>query len=191
MKIGLIRHGRTEWNDAGRLQGRSDIPLSEAERERLGGLALPPSWKDADILSSPLKRARETADILTENFVREDTALIELDLGDWEGKRGVDLLDDPKSGYRHVEEWGWDGRPPNGETPRELLTRVEPVLTGLERDTVIVSHINIMRVLLAKAYDWHFDGEMPFRIKRNRLYVLRREGENWVLEGEPVRLVAR
>jgi len=191
MRIALLRHGRTDWNDAGRLQGRSDIPLSDTERERLGGLALPPEWAEADILSSPLKRARETADILAEKPVREDSALIELNLGDWEGKRGVDLLADPASGYRHVEEWGWDGRPPNGETPREVLARIGPVLAGVERDTVIVSHINIMRVLLAKAYDWHFDGEMPFRIKRNRLYVLRRDGDGWALEGEPVRLIAR
>ena len=191
MRIALLRHGRTEWNEAGRLQGRSDIPVSDSERERLATLALPPEWTDADILSSPLKRARETADILAKNPIREDASLIELNLGDWEGKRGVDLLADPASGYRHVEEWGWDGRPPNGETPRELLARIDPVLAGLERDTVIVSHINIMRVLLATAYDWHFDGEMPFRIKRNRLYVLRREGSGWALDGEPVRLVAR
>lgn len=191
MKIALIRHGRTEWNEAGRLQGRSDIPLSQAERERLATLALPPGWQDADILSSPLSRARETADILAETPVRDDPALIELNLGDWEGKRGIDLLDDPSSGYRHVEEWGWDGRPPNGETPRELLARIEPVLASLTRDTVIVSHINIMRVLLARAYDWHFSGEMPFRIKRNRLYILRRDGRAWALDGDPVRLVPR
>ena len=191
MKIALLRHGRTDWNAAGRLQGRTDIPLSEDERDRLATLALPPAWRDADILSSPLSRARETAEILTQAPVPTDPALIELNLGDWEGKRGVDLLADPSSGYRHVEEWGWDGRPPGGETPRELLARIEPVLERLSRDTLIVCHINIMRVLLAVAHDWHFDGEMPFRIKRNRLYVLHCDGEGSRVEGEPVRLIDR
>jgi len=191
MKIALLRHGRTDWNAAGRLQGRTDIPLSEDERARLATLAPPPAWRDADILSSPLSRARETAEILAQAPVPTDPALIELNLGAWEGKRGVDLLADPASGYRHVEEWGWDGRPPGGETPRELLARVEPVLGRLTDDTLIVCHINIMRVLLAIAHDWHFDGEMPFRIKRNRLYVLHRNGKGWRVEGEPVRLIDR
>jgi len=122
MRVALLRHGRTGWNAAGRLQGRTDIPLSDDERDRLATLALPPGWRDADILSSPLSRARETAEILVQAPVATDPALIELNLGAWEGKRGVDLLADPASGYRHVEAWGWDGRPPGGETPRELLT---------------------------------------------------------------------
>ena len=191
MKIGLLRHGRTDWNAAGRLQGRTDIPLSAAERASLGALTLPPDWQGADVLSSPLARARETAELVTWRGVATDPALVEMNMGAWEGKRGVDLLADPASGYRHVEEWGWDGRPPGGETPRELLARIEPVLERLSRDTLIVCHINIMRVLLAVAHDWHFDGEMPFRIKRNRLYVLHRDGKGWRVEGEPVRLVDR
>lgn len=191
MKIALLRHGRTEWNEAGRLQGRTDIPISDAERASLSALCLPADWQHADILSSPLKRARETAEIIAEKPVSTDSALIELNLGAWEGKRGIDLLDDPASGYRHVEEWGWDGRPPGGETPRELLARVDPVLRALERDTVIVCHINIMRVLLAKAHDWHFDSPMPFRIKRNRVYILHRTVESWRAEDEPVRLIPR
>jgi len=191
MRVALLRHGRTGWNAAGRLQGRTDIPLSDDERDRLATLALPPGWRDADILSSPLSRARETAEILVQAPVATDPALIELNLGAWEGKRGVDLLADPASGYRHVEAWGWDGRPPGGETPRELLSRIEPVLDGLSGDTLIVCHINIMRVLLARTHGWHFDSPMPFRIKRNRLYVLHRDGDGWRSEGEPIRLVDR
>jgi len=193
MKLALLRRGRTDWNAAGRLQGRTHIPISEDERANLSGLSLPPDWRDAAILSSPLSRARETAEILTEAPVETDPALIEIDLGAWEGKRGVDLLADPDSGYRHVEEWGWDGGPARvgGESPRALLARITPVLENLSQDTLIVCHINIMRVLLAKAYDWHFDGEMPFRIKRNRLYILHRDGTSWHAESEPVRLVPR
>ena len=192
MKIALLRHGRTAWNAAGRLQGRSDIPLAGAERERLAALALPPGWGDAAVLSSPLSRARETAEILAARPIGTDAALVEMNLGAWEGRRGTDMLADPASGYRHVEEWGWDGRPPGGgETPREVLARVSPVLDGLDRDTLIVGHINIMRVLLARAHDWHFDGAMPFRIKRDRLYVLHRGPDGWRAQADPIRLVPR
>lgn len=191
MKIGLIRHGRTEWNDAGKLQGRTDIPISEQERQRLSSLALPPVWGNADILSSPLSRARETAEILTQKPPRIDNSLIEMNLGAWEGLRGVDLLDDPESGYRHVEEWGWDHRPPGGESPRDVLARIKPSVDALATDTVIVSHINIMRVLLAVAYDWDFIGEMPFRIKRNRIHVIERHGDTWRPAGDPIRLIDR
>ena len=191
MKIGLLRHGRTDWNNAGRLQGRSDIPISQAERENLSTLCLPPSWQGVDVLSSPLSRARETAEIIAGRAIRTDASLIELHLGAWEGKRGIDLLADPDSGFRHVEAWGWDGGPPGGETPRALLARIEPALKALRDDTLIVSHINIMRVLLAKAYDWNFDGPMPFKIKRNRFYVLHRDGDTWRPEADPVRLIPR
>jgi probable phosphoglycerate mutase len=191
MKIGLIRHGRTAWNEAGKLQGRTDIPLSDHERERLSSLTLPDEWRDADVLSSTLGRARETAEIISQHAVETNSALIEMNLGTWEGRQGAMLIDDPASGYRHVEEWGWDMRPPSGETPEEVRARVMPVVESLRRDTVIVSHINIMRVILAVVHGWDFRGEMPFRIKRDRLTVIERVGDEWRPSGEPVRLVPR
>lgn len=191
MKIALLRHGRTAWNAAGRLQGRTDIPLTPEDRAHLDALALPPPWREAAVIASPLARAKDTAEALTRGPVTTHPALVEMDLGAWEGQRGIDLLTDPNSGYTHVEQWGWDGGAPGGETPRALLARVLPVVEGLERNTVIVCHINIMRVLLARAYGWNFDGAMPFRIKRDRLYILHRDENGWHAEAEPVRLVPR
>jgi probable phosphoglycerate mutase len=191
MRIGLIRHGRTAWNEAGRLQGRTDIPITDEERDRLSALRLPPAWTQADILASPLSRARETAEILAGTSVRTDDALMEMNLGAWEGKRGVDLLADPASGYTDVEEAGWDRRAPGGEDWRAVWARVQPVLDGLTRDTLIVSHMNVMRATLATAHDWDFASPMPFQIKRYRIYPLRLIEGVWRPDGTPERLAPR
>jgi broad specificity phosphatase PhoE len=111
--------------------------------------------------------------------------------GDWEGARGADLLADPNSGYRHTEAWGWDFRPPGGETPEMVWERVEPWLAGLREPAVAVTHVGVMRVILARATGWNFDGPAPFKVKRDRLYTvdIGKDGR-LEFEGEPVRLVA-
>ncbi|MEY8837705.1 histidine phosphatase family protein, partial [Cribrihabitans sp. XS_ASV171] len=61
-RLALLRHGHTEWNRAGRIQGRSDIPLDAEARAGLAGLALPDPWNRGELWSSPLARAVETAE---------------------------------------------------------------------------------------------------------------------------------
>lgn len=188
-RLALLRHGHTAWNRAGRIQGRSDIPLDDDARAQLSGLRLPPPWDKADLWSSPLSRATETAQLVTGRAPRTNPALTEMDWGDWEGKRGLDLIADTDSGYRHIEDWSWDYRPPGGESPAELWARLEPWLAGLQTDAVAICHIGIMRVILARAWGWEFAGPAPFRIKRNRLYVV--DLDRMQPEPEPVRLIPR
>ncbi|PSL18754.1 histidine phosphatase family protein [Shimia abyssi] len=171
-KLAMLRHGHTEWNRAGRIQGRTDIPLDGQARTDLSGFALPEGWKDADVVSSPLGRAKETAEIVSgrpPNIVPE---LMEMDWGQWEGKKGVELKADPASGFRDIEQWGWDYRPPEGESPADVKARLLPWLASLKRDCVAVCHIGIMRIVLAQASGWNFSGPPPFRIKRNRLFIV-------------------
>ncbi len=188
-RLALLRHGHTEWNRAGRIQGRSDIPLDAEARDGLGALALPAPWADAELWSSPLRRAVETAHLVAGRAPRTDPALIEMNWGVWEGQRGVDLIADPASGYRHIEDWSWDFRPPGGESPREVWERLQPWLKSLRGDAVAVCHIGIMRVILAHAWGWEFEGPAPFKIKRNRLFILDLDRMRpWA---EPVRLSPR
>ncbi|WP_299689350.1 histidine phosphatase family protein [uncultured Tateyamaria sp.] len=179
IRLGLLRHGHTSWNRAGRIQGRTDIALDDEARAQLGALRLPDGWADADIVSSPLSRAVETGVLVTGKTPLEIPALTEMDWGAWEGARGEDLNADPASGFRHIEDWGWDYCPPDGESPRAVRARLLPWVSTLARDTVAICHIGIMRVLLAHATGWAFDGPAPFQIKRNRLFVLHIDGNDW------------
>lgn len=191
IRLALIRHGHTPWNRAGRIQGRSDIALDAEARAGLATLRLPPPWDEADLWSSPLDRARETAELIADRTPRTAPALTEMNWGDWEGLRGVDLLAQPGSGFRHIEDWGWHYRPPGGESVAEIRDRLRPWLASLTADSVAVCHIGIMRVLLAQAHGWDFDGPAPFQVKRNRLYPMRLSGDVLHADGDPVRLVPR
>lgn len=95
-RISLVRHGVTDWNYAGRVQGRSDIPLApegerqaEAAAERLAG----ESWDG--VYSSPLKRARQTALAIARRIgqsqVTTDARLAERQMGEAEGMPDADL----------------------------------------------------------------------------------------------------
>ena len=176
IRFAMLRHGHTEWNRAGQIQGRTDIPLDDEAREGLRAFRLPEGWRDVDLYSSPLKRAFETGQIVSGRDPSTVDALIEMDWGDWEGKKGVELKADPNSGFRDIEHWGWDYRPPHGESPADVWGRISEWLFSLGRDSIAVCHIGIMRMVLARAHGWDFDGPAPFAVKRNRLFVVEVDG---------------
>ena len=185
-----MRHGRTAWNRAGRIQGRIDEPLDAEARDHLAGLRLPDGFEQAALFSSPLSRAAETALIVCRRTPVIAPALIEMDWGEWEGRRGVDLLASANSGYRHIEDWGWDFQPPGGETPRMVWERVKPWIASVEGPTVAVSHIGVMRVLLARATGWNFEGPAPFQVKRGRLYRIHiHDHSTLAFDNQPIRLI--
>ncbi|WP_298913704.1 histidine phosphatase family protein [uncultured Roseobacter sp.] len=190
IRLALLRHGHTSWNRQGRIQGRTDVPLDSDAVAQLSKLVLPAPWRNAQLCASPLERARETARLISGRAPRTEPALMEMNWGEWEGKRGIDLQTDPASGFRDIEQWGWSYCPPNGESPADLRERLVPWVHALASDTVAVCHIGVMRVLLAHASGWDFDGPAPFQIKRNRLYVLGIEADSWALQPSPLKLEA-
>ncbi len=127
-RVLLLRHGVTEWNDAGRFQGHTDIPLSAAGREmaRTAGRALV-HYHPTRLLSSDLMRARETAELVAESVhldVETDARLREVDVGSWAG------LDLDTVGRLEPDFWpalreGRDfRRSPEGESATEAGRRV-------------------------------------------------------------------
>ena len=188
-RLAIIRHGRTEWNRDGRIQGHRDIPLEPAAIAELTTYRLPEEWQHAALLSSPLNRAVHTAELITDRKPLIEPALIEMDYGDWEGQRGIDLAADPDSGFRHLPDWGWDYQPPNGESPAQVWSRLAPWVDSLQEDTVAVCHIGVMRTLLAMACDWSFKGTPPFSIKRNSLYCLQVSDSLTTMDPLRVRLI--
>lgn len=190
IRLALLRHGHTAWNRAGRIQGRTDVPLDTEAMAQLAILRLPEPWDTARLYASPLERAWRTAELIANRLPQTEAALIEMDWGAWEGQHGTDLRVDPTSGFRDIENWGWDFRPPGGESPADLRARLLPWVATLDGDALAVCHIGIMRVLMAQATGWNFQGPAPFQIKRNRLYVITITGDHWQASDTPVRLEA-
>lgn len=191
IRLALLRHGHTAWNRAGRIQGRTDIALDTEARAQLADLRLPQDWNAADLVSSPLSRAVETAKLVARRPPDTSPALMEMDWGKWEGQHGVHLKADCSSGFRDIEDWGWHYTPPGGESPDALRQRLLPWASALTRDTLAVCHIGVMRVILAHATGWGFSGPAPFQIKRNRLYILEISTEGMTARPDPVRLETR
>ena len=90
MEIFVVRHGQTEWNALEKMQGQTDIELNEIGREQAQITGEQIKNENIDlIITSPLKRAKETAEIINKNFnapIIEDKRLMERGYGELEGK---------------------------------------------------------------------------------------------------------
>lgn len=176
MRICLIRHGTTAWNAAGRIQGRRDIPLSDAGRAQVRSWRLPTGFAGARCLSSPLRRATETAAILGFASPEQDARLIEMDWGEFEGRTLAELRDEHGPAMRELEDAGLDFRPPRGESPREVADRLREMLqavAGDGDDAVIVAHKGILRASLVLACGWQMLGKPPVRHEPDRALMHR------------------
>ena len=165
MTIYLVRHGETEWNRAGRMQGHLDSPLTargeaqaravgEALRELIDGDGF-------DIVASPLGRTRATAAIICDALGNEaisiatDDRLREISWGDWDGLTfdEIEARDPGELARRRHDRW--DHRPPGGESYAATARRAADWLAGLDslaganlaRPLIAVSHGGIGRLL--------------------------------------------
>jgi len=160
--IYLCRHGQTEWNRAHRLQGQceSDLtPLGRAQAGAMGDLLRELVQRDADrpwrIVASPLRRARDTAGIIGARLdlpVEFDDRLMELTVGDWEGRLRAELAREHPGLFA---DRTWFFAAPGGETYDRVMARVSGWLADQaaepERRLIVVSH-GIAGRLLRGAY---------------------------------------
>ncbi len=162
--LAVIRHGPTAWNRERRLQGRCDIPLDAEGVAEVAGWKLAPGFSSFDWTASPLARARRTAAILAGGAVPCSPALIEMDWGEWEGRRLAELRAELGSAMTENEARGLDFRPPEGESPRMVQRRLAPWLAEVARrgrPTVAVAHRGVLRALYAEATGWNMTGRPP------------------------------
>jgi broad specificity phosphatase PhoE len=154
----LVRHGQTEWNMVERFRGRFDIPLNEtglmqaeATAERIAS-----SCKPETILTSPLSRARQTADPIARKTgltPRAQQGLIDIDYGEWQGLTPEEVRARwPKECRSWYEDPG-AARIPGGETlaevqERALKTALEACGEGTSEAIVMVSHTVVNRLIL-------------------------------------------
>ena len=165
----FLRHGPTEWNEAGRIQGRRDVPLAARARESLSRRRLPSRLGEGRRwISSPLLRARQTAQALGAEALEIEPRLIEMDWGEWEGRSLPALREALGDAMRENEARGLDFETPAGDGPRRVQARLRPWLAevaGAGRPVAAVSHKGVGRALLALATGWDMQGRAPVRLR--------------------------
>lgn len=159
----ILRHGQTEWNRAGRMQGQLDSALTaigrdQAERQGriLAALGLP---DDTMFRTSPLGRARATASIALRALagaVAEDDRLREVSVGRCEGLTHAEIDMRFPGLIDRERPFEWYFNCPGGESMATLGARVAAFLDSLDRPTVIVTHGITSRFLRARILgcDW-------------------------------------
>ena len=128
----IARHGQTNWNLARRWQGGSDIPLNamgEKQAKALAGHLRDALCKPRRLICSPLSRAKTTAQILGAALsldIEVDDRLMELDLGEWEGKFEADLRAEDSDFYDRWHSGGFLLPPPAGGGRNAIATTQTP-----------------------------------------------------------------
>ena len=166
-KILFIRHGLTSWNAAGRIQGHTDVPLSDEGRTQVGKQRIPQDYIDARWVSSPLGRAVQTAGLMGCSNPEIEPSLIEMNWGDWEGLTLVQLRDQLGDEMRDNENLGLDFRPTGGESPRLVQQRLNQWLLKVAAAPyyyVAVTHKGVIRATLALATDWDMTRPPPMQL---------------------------
>ena len=159
----VIRHGATDWNALGLIQGRADRPLSEAGRAAIRDLRLPPDWQDAACLSSPLMRAMETARLLGLD-PQPEPALIEMSWGTWEGKSLAALRAEHGDEMAENEDRGLDFRPPAARARATCNCGCDRSCRQLRAPTIAVTHKGVLRALYAAATGWTMTDDPPHKL---------------------------
>jgi broad specificity phosphatase PhoE len=147
-EVWLLRHAEKEWSKTGKHTGRTDVPLTDegcrvarALHDRVAGHAF------AAVLSSPLLRARKTAELagLALTGVRDE--LLEWDYGEYEGLTTPEIRETRPGWYL------WRDGVPGGETADDVAARCDRVvdeLGAIDGDVALVGHGHILRALAAR-----------------------------------------
>jgi len=156
--IFLARHGESDWNVAKRFQGHADRPLTERGRQQAHALADLVASQEIDaVYTSPLSRARETAEIVAARAGLEAVALPELrevDTGSWSGLSRADVEARFPEGFTRWRSGGsgWE----DGESYEEMAERVIGALRTIAEDhpdgrVLVISHGGPIRAIHAAA----------------------------------------
>jgi probable phosphoglycerate mutase len=184
--IYYIRHGETEWNAQGRLQGGRDIPLNDVGRKQAadaGGILVDLFARDGrseqslTFVASPLGRARSTMELVRDtlqlppNVYAVDDRLREIGYGDWEGSTLAQMqVSDPDVFAKRQAE-KWTVPPPGGESYASVQARVSDWYDQLTADTVAVAHGGTARALMVALGIETPAGAADLTIEQGTVYV--------------------
>lgn len=174
MRLIIIRHGESEWNRIGRYQGQADAPLSDLGSRQAEALASRLRSEPIHaILASPLQRARRTAEAVARHhpdvpFIVE-SALLEIDHGDWQGLMSAEVVEKYGIGLNEWRHHPTRSQMPNGESFSNILKRVLDMKERLcneyaDRNVLVSTHDVVVKILVADALGMDMD-------RINRIWV--------------------
>ncbi|WP_238917871.1 alpha-ribazole phosphatase [Clostridium sp. YIM B02555] len=179
MKLLLIRHGETEWNIKGKIQGSCDIELNATgirQAEELSSKMLENKYNFSKIYSSKQKRASKTAEILSKATNVEYAViegLEEMNLGVWEGLSWAEVKEKYPTEY---EEWYINRRytkTPKGESYEDMLKRVFAAIKNIIKenceDVVIVTHSAVIMSIQCFLTNTPFDEMTKFKTENTSI----------------------
>lgn len=188
--IYITRHGETEWNAAGRIQGHTDVPLSDRGREQAGMLArrLAPAPIDA-VYSSDLARAAETAKValgerdIPITFTEQ---LREYNKGVFEGLTEAEYREKYPDLYEPSLANDLDFAPPGGETIRETSIRLAGIVqqikdAHMDQRALIVGHGGSLRAGIVSLLDLPLEANWKFAMHNCSLTVIYTYPDNSVM----------
>lgn len=189
----FVRHGQTGWNAELRLQGQADTDMTELGRSQAGRngwrlAELVPNPQDFDFVASPLKRTRETMELVRAGMglpprgYRVDARLMEVHFGDWQGFTHAELEErQPGStAARFADKWGFVAPGPSGESYQMLLDRVRPWYEALEKPTICVTHGGVLRILFRLVEDMPVADVAMLEIVQDKVLRLKDSRLEWL-----------
>lgn len=150
-RLWLLRHGETEWSRAGNYTGLTDLPLTlEGEEQAVQAGAVLASTAFDMVLTSPLQRARRTAELAGFDGAVVVPDAHEWDYGDYEGVKSADIR------ARNPEYLIWTHGVPNGETLASVAGRADRIIADVRArlagggNALLVSHGHFSRIVAAR-----------------------------------------
>jgi len=175
-EVFLARHGRTAYNHERRFQGQLPVALDEVGRQQAQALAEQAGRHGFGALwSSPLRRARETADAVSARIglePREDARLMETDAGDWTDRTFVDVQAEAPAEFERFVALDPTFAFPRGESFAAQKLRVEAALADVREGplpALVVCHGVVIRLAI---YGLQANGSAPPRIENATLVPL-------------------
>jgi probable phosphoglycerate mutase len=179
-RIVLVRHGQTEWSENGRHTSKTDLPLTEPGRREAAGLGeLLAPFHFTLVLTSPLKRARETCQLAGYGDRAEVAPeLVEWDYGEYEG------LTTPQIREQRPDWDLWRDGCPGGEAPAQVGARADRALeriVGAGGDVLVFGHGHFLRVLTARWLEMEPAAGARFLLRPGGVSVLDHERQTRVI----------
>jgi alpha-ribazole phosphatase len=184
----VVRHGATDWNQSGRIQGHTDIPLNETGRAqaRLASIRLAGVYATA-LYSSDLLRAYETAQIIgqaTGLGVVQTPGLREINFGVWQGLSSLQIRERDPDVYAARRANPYDVAPAGAETWRRFYDRAlqavrDILMATTAQRVIVVTHSGVCTVIGLHALGFDCTGKRTFDSHNCGIHTIAVYGDSW------------